>query len=92
MLKNNLIFNLCDFISVSDPTLTIQKNISQEMKVVVVSMGNPCVYSLVLKTLNVFESEGTCLILQNCHLVKKWPKLILHKIQVRVKNLFGNFF
>ena len=58
MLKNNLIFNLCDFISVSDPTLTIQKNISQEMKVVVVSMGNPCVYSLVLKTLNVFESEG----------------------------------
>ena len=76
----NSLFGMCIFLS--DPTITIKKNTSAEMRTVVVSMGTTCVYSLVLETLEEFENEAVCLILQNCHLVKEWPKEILHQIQV----------
>eukprot|EP00111_Clytia_hemisphaerica_P005633 TCONS_00016358-protein len=68
---------------VKDPTIAIRE-MAQKCKITdikIISMDNTRVFDSVLKTFDEMSIKKTWLILQNCHLIGKWPKQILRRIQ-----------
>ena len=49
-----------------------------------ISMDNARVFDSVLKAFDRMAAKNTWLILQNCHLIGKWPKEILRRFQVKL--------